>query len=416
MNDKPGNNKELLDELMDLRFRAQSIIDDQPLGSTDLTNFSKTDLQKLVHDLQVHQIELELQNQELLQTQLELSQSRDSYAEFYDFAPVGYLEVSNAGLIFRANLTMVKFLQVERTLLIGRRLSSFIIPEDQDRYYLNVKQLTDNLIPRTFDIRLARTDGSTFHARIECTPTLDQDGKLARFLLVISDISDLKQIQEDLEKSWSHLRLALEASGAMIWEFDLEASMGCRSMGSWRILEIDPDSLKPSARLWAVSIHPDDITNVQETIAETVLESGDIDAQWRVIDQQGNVRWLMFRGQPGFDANGQANSYLGIAVDVTASKKTEEALRESETRYRTLFYSLKDLLDMHSETVHSSEHKVGLRSLFAVSKDLEKGYIENALRKTKGKIQPAAKLLGISRFTLARQMAKMGIHGKDFKR
>jgi DNA-binding NtrC family response regulator len=70
---------------------------------------------------------------------------------------------------------------------------------------------------------------------------------------------------------------------------------------------------------------------------------------------------------------------------------------------------------MHSETPENESPTVETRSLPSVSKNLELNYIENALRKTKGKVLPAARLLGISRFALARQMAKMGIKGENYK-
>ena len=80
-----------------------------------------------------------------------------------------------------------------------------------------------------------------------------------------------------------------------------------------------------------------------------------------------------------------------------------------------MFQSLKDLINMHSGRVQNVSPSVGLRTLPDVSKDLEMNYIENALRKTKGKVQPAAKLLGISRFSLMRQMAKLGINAHDYR-
>jgi DNA-binding NtrC family response regulator len=115
------------------------------------------------------------------------------------------------------------------------------------------------------------------------------------------------------------------------------------------------------------------------------------------------------------DENGEIIGSFTVIEDVAPRKRAENALRESETRYRTLFQSLKDLINMHSEMSRNESHAVGLRTLPDVSKNLEMNYIENALRKTKGKVQPAAKLLGISRFMLTRQMAKMKINGADHK-
>ena len=89
----------------------------------------------LLHELQVHQIELEMQNDELRRSQVALEASRDRYLDLYEFAPVGYLTVTAAGLIFEVNLTGATLLHVERKKLLQRRFAHFIAPGDRDRWH-----------------------------------------------------------------------------------------------------------------------------------------------------------------------------------------------------------------------------------------------------------------------------------------
>ena len=114
----------------------------------------------LLHELQVHQIELEMQNEELRRAQEELEASRARYFDLYDLAPVGYFTLSEQGLILEANLTAARLLGVERSALVKQPLSRFILPEDQDIYYRHRKQLFETGAPQVWELRLLRQDAA----------------------------------------------------------------------------------------------------------------------------------------------------------------------------------------------------------------------------------------------------------------
>ena len=124
------------DRFADLRRRAESQRDASPEvlseRSLDIDKLSSEEVEHLIHELQVHQIELEMQNEELRRTQQQLEASRDRYADLYDFAPVGYFTLSETSLILEVNLTAAAMLGVERSQLIQQPLTRFIVREDQD--------------------------------------------------------------------------------------------------------------------------------------------------------------------------------------------------------------------------------------------------------------------------------------------
>src|ERR1700733_4125138 len=111
------------------------------------------DLQRTIHELEVHQIEMELQNEEMRRIQEELETSRARYFDLYDLAPTGYFTLSGDGLILEANLTMAKLLGVARCDLVGQPFSHFVFPEDQDMNYLEFKDLLETGEPREWEMR-----------------------------------------------------------------------------------------------------------------------------------------------------------------------------------------------------------------------------------------------------------------------
>ena len=112
-----------------LRQRAEQILNQE---SADRKAFPGGDIQELIHELQVHQIELEMQNEELRRTQIELEDSRNKYFDLFDLAPIGYLVLNQEGLIQEVNLTAADLLGFDRRYLIKRGFSQFIAPDFQD--------------------------------------------------------------------------------------------------------------------------------------------------------------------------------------------------------------------------------------------------------------------------------------------
>ena len=183
------------DDFADLRRRAEEKAHtDEAQAQKPL---SPKESGRLLHELQVHQIELEMQNEELRRAQGELEAARARYFDLFDLAPVGYFTLSEQGLILEVNLTGAGLLGVERRDLVKKQLTRFILPEDQDIYYRHRKQLFETGTPQVYDLRVLRADADPFSARWETTEAQDADGApVCR--AVMSDITARKQAEEKL--------------------------------------------------------------------------------------------------------------------------------------------------------------------------------------------------------------------------
>jgi len=155
------------------------------------------DEKRLVYELQVHQIELEMLNQNLHDALSELEISRTRYFDLYEFAPVGYLTVSEQGLIQEANLPACKLLSTPRSVLLKLPLTHFILPVDQDIYYLHCQQLKETGLPQVSELQLIKQGGGEFWARLEANLAKNTEG-ITVFRVVMSDITKSKQTEQAL--------------------------------------------------------------------------------------------------------------------------------------------------------------------------------------------------------------------------
>jgi|WetSurMetagenome_2_1015567.scaffolds.fasta_scaffold224451_1 PAS domain S-box-containing protein len=122
----------------------------------------------LLHEIHVQQAELKVQNEELRRVQVALEESRDRYVELYDFAPAGYLTLSEHGVIEAANLTCAALLGMERKRLLGLPFARVVAPEDADRWHLFLSRLRRQGGRHGCGLRLRRADGSALHAQLSC--------------------------------------------------------------------------------------------------------------------------------------------------------------------------------------------------------------------------------------------------------
>ncbi len=172
-----------------LRQAAEEKLD---LVSMELTPRSA---EELLHELQVHQIELEMQNEALRQAQIDLEASRDRYVDLYEFAPVGYISLTSTGLIEQLNLTGSTLLGENRNQLTQKRFAHFVVPKDRglwQQVFMRVVGCNDNM---SCDLQLQRNNGTLFHAHLDCRHI---DGDRPPVRITLTDVSDRFHADEEL--------------------------------------------------------------------------------------------------------------------------------------------------------------------------------------------------------------------------
>ena len=171
-----------------LRAAAEAQLDHVP--ASDAPTRPAEDL---LYELQVHQIELEIQNEALRQAKTDLEDARDRYIDLYDFAPVGYLTLTPEGMISEINLTGATLLGMEHNNLLHRHFSTFIVPEDHAHWNRHFSSSAQGKV----DVVLQRGDGTTFHAQLDCVRVT---GRSPGVRMALSDITERRR-QDDFLKA-----------------------------------------------------------------------------------------------------------------------------------------------------------------------------------------------------------------------
>ena len=316
-----------------LRQQAEKIAQDASgRARGNLNPLSPADAQRVLHDLQVHQIELELQNEELRQAQDALEASRARYFDLYDLAPVGYFTLDEDGLILEANLTGATLLGVARGALVKQPFGRFIVGDGADNFYLHRKQLFKTGAPQALELRLSRKDGAPFTAWMEATVAPAEGGAPA-CRVVVSDITERKAIQEKLRHSQSLLQTAGKMAQVGGWAIKLPDNDLTWSDEICAILDFPIGTVPPFAE--ALSLYPPASYEIISGALKSCARDGTpFDCELEIFTAKRrrlNVRAI---GQAVRDAYGNIAGIEGAFQDVTERKNAEQAHGSLEAQLR----------------------------------------------------------------------------------
>lgn len=181
-----------------LRERAEEVFNAPP---TDFSSLPPEDIRLLIHELQIHQVELKIQNEELRETQVELAHTRDRYSELYEFAPVGFVTIDDHGVIREANLTAAAMLRIERARLVGAKFSSFVAGESQSAWHVHQQRaFASSSGTQTCELELCLPDESGLTVALHTRAAHGQGGADRRVHTALTDVTDRHAAQAVLEK------------------------------------------------------------------------------------------------------------------------------------------------------------------------------------------------------------------------
>ena len=358
----------------DLRKKAEKKLE---LETIDIKKLSDDELRRLAYEFQVHQIELDLQNDNLQQTQVELEYSRDKYSSLYDFAPVGYFTISDKGIFLEANLTCATMLGIERCSLINKPLSKFIKREDNNKYYRYILHVFEKHEHKTVELMMVKKDGTEFYAQLECVVTQDEDENPKTCRAILTDITERKQVEERLRDSERRSRAWLENSPVCTKIVDLDFNLQYMSSAGVKDLHID-DITPFYGKPYPLDFYPKSFQDTMSENMRRVVETGEIVTQEApVVDKEGNELWFHSTLIPVNNDEGQLDYLMVTSLDITTRKKREIEIK-----------AINESLEQHviDRTVELTKINEELQNEIAERKKIEETLIQSEKLKSLGTI------------------------------
>jgi two-component system cell cycle sensor histidine kinase/response regulator CckA len=319
-----------------LRQQADELLKGQP--KADLKKLPAEEAEHLIHELRVHQIELEMQNDELRRSQEELEASRSKYADLYDFAPVSYFTFDKNGLILEANLTGAGLLGFERSRLIKKPFSIFVEKDYQNSFYLHRKKVFDVSDRQTCEIKLKKKDGAEFYALMESIQVEDSLGNKSCRTSII-DMTGRKRTEKTLLLHSEIMKNMAEGVNLIRLEDGIIVYANPRSE---KMFGYDPGEM--IGKYVTIVNAPGDKTPVEmnKAIVDFLVETGEWHGEVENIRKDGTRFWR-YTNISLFDHPDYGRVMVSVHTDITKRKKVEEALRESEVRYVDLYDNAPDM-------------------------------------------------------------------------
>jgi two-component system, chemotaxis family, sensor kinase Cph1 len=309
-------------ENISIRKKAEAILEKKILQVD--RSLSEADSLKLLHELQVHQIEIEIQNEELRaeRDKAETASKKyfDLYSEIYDFTPTGYFTLSAEGNICEVNLRGSKLFGIDRSRLINSNFRFFLSLDSRLIFNDFLNRVFENNSNASCDITIERRDAPPVFAYIEGTLSENDN----RCLATVVDITDRKKAENDLLHTTEKLNFALESGNIGLWEWDLKTNVVNWDERTERIFGLDQGSFGRTYSAFENSIHDEDLLHFREAINQTLNFDYPFETVFRNKTIGDDSKYITTKGHIYKDKSGIPVNLTGVCFDITSMKKGAE--------------------------------------------------------------------------------------------
>lgn len=306
----------------------------------ETSNRNEVDALKLLNELEVYQIEMEMQNEEL---KLALHNTANATA-LYDFAPVGYFTIGFNGTICQLNLNGANMLGKERSSLVNRNFKQFVTIDTLSGFHHFLLKIFETNVKQTCEVRLIIDGNPSIYVHLQGIISED----IHKCLVTGMDVTELKHTEEALRKSEERHRLLADNASDVIWTMDLEGRYTYISPSVQKLRGYTVDEVMQQSMTDVLS--PESAAMAQSTIMQALeaMRTGkpipEFHGELEMRCKDGSTIWTDVTSSAMFNKEGDFIGILGVSRNITDRKRAIEALRKSEERHRLLADNASDVI------------------------------------------------------------------------
>jgi PAS domain S-box-containing protein len=321
----------------ELRRRAEAVLAAQPAPERAPTT---QEMQKLLHELQVYQTELEMQNEELRAARGETEAMLARYTDLYDFAPVGYFTLDRQGLISQLNLAAATLLGAERATLLGQRFGAFLEDDEHRAFADLLDRVWASAVPQVGQVRVAVAGQAA--RTVEIHATRSDDGLSCR--VVAMDITEHKEAEAALQHRQDMLERTESIAHVGSWEWDVATDTTKWSDELFRIFQRDPAEGAPAFAEHPALFLPEDMQRLKDAVNAALNQGTHYELELCAIRRDGTTRICLARGHVEMNAVKRVTRLFGSLQDITERKQAEKVIFNLAERYRLANKATNDVI------------------------------------------------------------------------
>lgn len=319
------------------------------------TALTLPDAQHLFEELEIHQIELELQNEHLDHARAQLETALSESSELYDFAPVGIVSLDSTGSISKLNLAGANLLGGERVRLLGSKLGLYVAGADRPAFNTLLERAKPPGDVQTGEIALEKRGQAATHAQVSISSLPAASG----WQLVLVNITERREAEEKLRISEERWKLALEAAGDGVWDWSVQTGEVLFSKRFGELFGFSEQEYGHHIEDWSSRIHPDDKARVLADMqAHLSGAAARYASEYRGQCKNGSWKWVLSRGAVvSRTEDSKPLRMIGTHVDITSKKQAEEELLAAARFQQAVFDSLAAqiaVLDRHGSVIQTN--------------------------------------------------------------